>query len=93
MKKFQASFTISLSEVQKPVLDSIKMFIDSLGTNKDNLDLHIDRCSVNFRKARTSSDKPQYAIVISDLFFIYHYFLPFINNLIFLSKKELDYKD
>lgn len=37
--------------------------------------------------------QPQYALVISDLFFIYHYFIPFLSNLKFCSKKELDFKD
>lgn len=37
--------------------------------------------------------KPSYCLLISDLYFIHNYFIPFLNNLTWLSKKQQDFKD
>lgn len=91
--KFNAQFTISLTEVQKPVLEAIKIFINNLGINKLSPNLYIDRCGINNRKAQSSTAKPQYALVISDTYFIYNFFIPFLNNLHFCSNKKLDFNN
>jgi len=94
-KKFYCQFTISLTESQRPVLEKIKIFIDKMGINQLNYDLPtpIDRCSINFRKSRSQSQKGQYALIISDIYFIYHYFIPFLIELSFFTKKGLDFND
>lgn len=74
-------------------MDAIKFFIDKLGTNPLCPDLDISRCGINLRKAQSSTAKPLYALVKSDVYFIYHFFIPFLNGLQFLTKKELDFKD
>lgn len=91
--KFKPNFTIALTAVQKPLLDAIKIFIDKLGRNPLCPDLNIPRCGVNFRKAQSTTAKPLYALVISDVYFIYHFFMPFLNDLKFLTVKELNFKD
>lgn len=48
---------------------------------------------INFRKSRSPNQKGQYALVISDIYFIYHYFIPFLIELSFFTKKRLDFND
>jgi len=91
--KFYSQFTIALAEHQKAVLVEIKHFLDLLGINKLCPELHISRCNITYRKSRSSTANPQYALVISDTYFIYHFFIPFLDNLLFISKKGLDYQD
>lgn len=88
----QPMFRLVLREEQRPVLEAIKIFIDQLGQNLNYPEVKISRCTIYYRKARGKS-KPQYEIQIADLYYIRNYFIPFLDGLNFLSKKELDYKD
>ena len=73
--KFYSQFTIALTESQKPVLDAIKNFIDQLGINPQYVELNIARSNINFRKQQSITSKSEYALVISDIYFIYHFFI------------------
>jgi hypothetical protein len=88
----QPMFRLVLREEQRPVLEHLKIFIDQLGKNLEYPDLKISRCNLYYRKARKNS-KPQYEIQISDLYYLRNYFIPMLDGLTWLSKKELDYKD
>jgi hypothetical protein len=85
--------TISLTEIQRPVLNSIKQYIETLGENPLAPNIHIDRCGINLRKSRSNTDKPQYALVVSDLYFIAKNLIPFLKILNFQTKTKLDYKN
>lgn len=93
MQKSSAKFIVCCTEVQKPVLDAIKIFLDRLELNQEYPNLYISRCSIYYRKERSLKDKPQYALTISDFYYIHHFFIPFLDNLNFLNKKKLDFKD
>lgn len=88
----QPMFRLVLREEQRPVLESLKIFIDQLGQKLEYPDLKISRCNIYYRKAKNKS-KPQYEIQISDLYYIRNYFIPMLDGLTWLSKKELDYID
>lgn len=91
-----SQFTIALTESQKPVLDAIKIFIVQLGINPQSIELNIARSNINFRKQRSITSKSEFALVISDIYFIYHFFIPFLDlacALQFLTQKGLDYQN
>ena len=89
--KFYSQFSLVLTESQKPVLDDVKFFIDQLGINPESIELNIARSNINFRKHQSITSKPEYALVISDIYFIYHFFIPFLDRLQFLTQKRMDY--
>ena len=87
-----AEFSLELTESQKPLLDAIKVFIDSLSFNAANPDLYLSRCSICYKKARNNA-KPTFVLIISDLYFLYMFFVPMLNSQVFLAKKKLDFRD
>lgn len=48
----QPMFRLVLREEQRPVLESLKIFIDELGKNLEYPDLKISRYNIYYRKAK-----------------------------------------
>lgn len=94
-KNNQLHFVLVLTQTQRPLIEAIKKFIDQLSVDIINpLPITIDRCSVNDRLVLgPGKAKPAIALQISNLYFIHSYFIPFLDNLNFNSKKGKDYED
>lgn len=90
-----ANFSISQTDVELPVMEAIKTYIDNLGLNPVNHKVYIDRCGLYHIESLKDNVKGKYYIATSDLYFIYHNFIPFFNNYnaAFLTKKRLDFED
>lgn len=99
---FQQTFAIALASVDKPVILAISQFLLGLIPNELN---HLRekgdlvRIYEGIQSLSSSSDEDSgkvFRIVklyFSKFDFISKVFSPFLENLTFLSKKELDYKD
>ena len=90
-----SNFSIAQTEVQKPLMAAIKDFLDYLGSEK-NINSKkfklIPRCGLDYSKARENT-KAKYDVNTSSIYFIYKFFIPFLNKYNFLTKKHLDFLD
>lgn len=88
-------FSIALSETQHSLLLKIKEFlIDSLGFDhysKFKLN-NSSIISINTQKARNNS-KASSSLVIKDIHVLNNYLIPYLDELVFHSKKGLDFQD
>lgn len=83
------AFSIVLT---KPVLVKIKEFLlDNLGFDV-NSKFKIENTAINTQKARNNS-KGSVLFIIKDIRILHNYFVPFLTEKVFLSKKGLDFLD
>lgn len=89
------AFSMVLTEDQKPVLVKIKEFLlDNLAFDV-NSKFKIENTSVmaiNTQKARNNS-KGSVLFIIKDIRILHNFFIPFLAERVFLSKKGLDFLD
>ena len=94
-KDFIPVFSIVLSYTQKPVLIKIKEYIiNDLEFDENSVfKLHnSSNIAINDQKARNNS-KSSVLLIIKDVRILYNYFVPFLADKIFLTKKGLDFLD
>lgn len=89
-------FSLTMTETQKPLIEAVKSFIDSLAPYPLNLPDNIDysRSLIYYNKASgVGNAKPSIRIEIGDFYFINKFFTPLLENLQFLTKKREDFND
>lgn len=92
----RASFTIGLSQVQLPVLEKIQNFLESnlLFDKYSMFKLKNSSCiTVGTSIAGSGNSKPFARLVIRNASVLTNYFIPFFNNMTFISKKGKDFED
>lgn len=93
---FSTFFQIEQTISEKPVIEAIAEYLKSI--IPDNLvELKDSKKLINIvdRKARgrTVNEKPSVTLTFSNMKYLTQVFIPFLDSLIFLSKKNLDYRD
>lgn len=91
--KLVVGFSLSLTEVQRPVLESIIKYLESqldkyslVKASKTKL------FNLSFEKAIENA-KPKIKLSITQLDYLINIFIPFLETLVFKSKKKLDFDD
>lgn len=88
-------FSIKLSESQLSLLNAIKEYLkDNLGL--DTYSLNKLECSsvISIGKGKAvNNSKPLATLTIKNIYFLNNIFVPFFNEIKFISKKGLDFKD
>jgi hypothetical protein len=89
------SFILSQTLVQKPVMVAIQTFLKNFEPNslaaccsESKVKLIVQEINIYKPKA-----KPTIRVYVTDFSFIRDYLIPFLDNLVFVSIKELDYLD
>jgi hypothetical protein len=87
------SFILNQTLDQMPVMEAIKNFLnklvpDSLNTSESKVKLIVQEKNIYKPNA-----KPIIRLYVTDFSFIINYLIPFLDKLVFLSIKELDYLD
>ena len=101
--KLRAAFSINLTLADKPLLLKIQEFLNQLDPiNNLFFDkelqkprgILISKAGVNdYLKLRSKTHRPLTCLSISQTDFFYKFFIPFLDKLVFLSKKKKDYLD
>lgn len=89
------SFSIGLTQAQYPVLEKIKEFLENnLGFDKYSM-FKLNNSSCISLKTISSGEnsKPMVKLVIRNTNVLINYFIPFLENMEFFSKKGKDFKD
>lgn len=88
---FQILFTAS----QKPLLESIKLFlINNLGFDRFSLWKLANSSNIGiFEFKAKGNSKPTVCLEIRNILLLHNYLIPFLSNFTFLSKKGLDFAD
>lgn len=85
-------FSIELSEEQYPVLLKIKEFIvDNLGFDKCSIFKLKNSSVISINKQKSRLGKPTVIFAIKNIFVLNNYLLPFLENMVFISKKGKDF--
>lgn len=85
-------FSIELSEEQYPVLLKIKDFLEeNLGFDKYSLFKLKNSSVISINKQKSRLGKPTVIFLIKNIFILNNYFLPFMENMVFISKKGKDF--
>lgn len=88
-------FSLVMTEKQLPVLEKVKEYLtDNLGFDSYSLYKlkNSSAITINHQKARNNS-KGSVLLLIKNIHVLHNYFLPFIGDLNFHTKKYKDYKD
>ena len=88
---FQILFTAS----QKPLLESIKLFLmNNLGFDRFSLWKLANSSGIGiFEFKAKGNSKPTVCLEIHNILLLHNYLIPFLSNFTFLSKKGLDFSD
>jgi len=93
-KDFTLEFGISQTLTEKKIMLEIKKFLLDLPGKYPIRNINTNVVPIyEDKKAKNDSSKPMVKIQISNTNFIKNIIIPFLDNLIWLSKKELDYLD
>ena len=85
-------FSIELSEEQYPVLLKIKEYLENnLGFDKYSLYKLKSSSVISINKQKSRLGKPTVIFSIKNIFILNNYFIPFIENMVFISKKGKDF--
>nr|QDG01221.1 LAGLIDADG endonuclease [Scytalidium sp.] len=85
-------FYIELSEEQYPVLLKIKEYLENnLGFDKYSLYKLKSSSVISINKQKSRLGKPTVIFSIKNIFILNNYFIPFIENMVFISKKGKDF--
>lgn len=85
-------FSIELSEEQYPVLLKVKEFLENnLGFDKYSIFKLKNSSAISINKQKSRLGKPSVLFKIKNIFILNNYFVPFIENMIFISKKGKDF--
>jgi len=89
------TFSISASEEQLPLFYKIKEFLEnSLGFDKYSLfKLNTTKTIAISKVGAREKGKPSIILLIKNIRVLNNYFIPFFNNIFFISKKGLDFED
>lgn len=94
-KDLRVNFSIGLAEIQLPVLEKIREFLESnLPFDKYSIfKLKNSSCfSINV-SSNGENSKPFVRLIIRNTNVLTNYFIPYLNNLNFISKKSRDFQD
>jgi hypothetical protein len=87
------AFSLSLTEVQRPVIESIVTFLEA---KLDKYSLvkasHTKLFNLNLEKASDNA-RPKIKLSITQLEYLINIFIPFLETIEFKSKKKLDFDD
>src|SRR4051812_36785827 len=92
---FRPVFQLSLTEIQLPVIENIKEYLESnLGFDKYSMFKlkHSSAISIDTCKVRKNI-KPAKKLVIRNTNILVNYFIPFFDNTTFITKKGKDFQD
>lgn len=96
-KEFRPGFYIGLSQVQLPVLEKIKEFLENnLGFDKYSMfKLNNSSCIAITRCENDSKEnsKPMVRLLVRNVNVLRNYLIPFLDNMTFISKKGKDFRD
>jgi LAGLIDADG endonuclease len=95
-KELKANFSIGLSEVQLPVIERIKVFLESnLPFDKySKFKLKNSSCiSIGFSSNGRENSKPFVRLVVRNTNILTNYLIPYLDNIKFISKKSKDFED
>ena len=85
-------FSIELSEEQYPVLLKVKEFLENnLGFDKYSMFKLKNSSAISINKQKSRLGKPTFIFTIKNIFILNNYFLPFIEKMVFISKKGKDF--
>ena len=93
--RFRPVFQLSLTEIQLPVIEKIKEYLESnLGFDEYSMFKlkHSSVISIGTDNARKNS-KTMKKLVIKNINILVNYFIPFFDNITFITKKGQDFKD
>ena len=93
--KFQPTFIIGLSKVERPVIEKIKEYLENnLGFDKYSM-FKLKNSSAIAIIGNEEIDNARLLIRfrISNTNILTNYFIPFFNNMIFITKKSKDFND
>lgn len=94
-KDLRANFSIGLAEIQLPVIEKIKEFLESnLPFDQySRFKLKNSSCfSINV-SSNGENSKPFVRLIIRNTNVLTNYFIPYLNNLNFITKKSKDFHD
>lgn len=99
-KTMSITFYLSLTIAQKPLILAIKNFLDYyvigdtyLKSTPEWKEIVNQIWCIYERDKRKKLDKPQIEITINQIKFIHEKFVPFLSNLVFVTKKHKDFLD
>ena len=85
-------FSIELSEEQYPVLLKVKEYLENnLGFDKYSIFKLKNSSAISINKKKPRLGKPTVIFIIKNIFILNNYFLPFLGNMAFISKKGKDF--
>lgn len=85
-------FSIELSEEQYPVLLKVKEFLENnLGFDKYSICKLKNSSAISINKQKSRLGKPTVIFRIKNIFILNNYFVPFFENMVFISKKGKDF--
>ena len=93
---FRASFMVALTQIQLPVLEKIKEFLESnLLFDKYSMFKLKNSSSISIGISNTDREnsKPLVRLTIRNTSLLINYFIPFLNNMKFQTKKGKDFED
>lgn len=96
-KEFRPGFYLALSQVQQPVLEKIKEFLEN-NLNFDKYSMFKLKNSSCIAITRDENDKkenskPMVKLLVRNVNVLRNYLIPFLDNMTFISKKGKDFRD